>query len=388
MGREVPLLLLADQLTAVDDVLNVVRRDFEQCHLAATSKEAAEWFDAHEARVVLTAFDDVRAAEEAYLAMFSASNRAHTLPHHTILLCEGSDAKNAFEACTRGVFNDYMIYRPLYDPWRLRLSIHNAVERLSSEGDPGISRQGLVRMQEGVDSLRQLLDKLMMQGSELKTSARSVYVDLATNLENHLHALRRQLASSVFEEAVQVVNEELLKDRFAQFQKGHIQKEVDRVRMQLERWSDSWTDGAKNARDECEKRASHAGLSLTERPRSVLVVDDDEMCHRFFEAALTAEGFEVHRALDGFRGLRLMAQLRPDVVIMDVHMPKLDGLEAVTKAKSSLALKDIPILMLTGDADSEIVRNAIRAGAADFIVKPANRATLARKIRKALQLQA
>jgi pilus assembly protein CpaE len=103
----------------------------------------------------------------------------------------------------------------------------------------------------------------------------------------------------------------------------------------------------------------------------VLVVDDDLNIQRVLVFTLKQEGFEVHVASDGQAGVEMTATVEPDLVLMDVAMPKLDGYAATQKIRAAeTAGRRVPIIMLTAEADVEQRVRGLRAGADDDIVKP------------------
>lgn len=102
------------------------------------------------------------------------------------------------------------------------------------------------------------------------------------------------------------------------------------------------------------------------RPRRVLVVDDDEMIRRLLRTVLEADGIEVVEAPDGDAALAAVADLEPSVVVLDVMMPGLDGIEVCRRIDHRVA----KVVMLTARDDPELERAATEAGADHFITKP------------------
>jgi pilus assembly protein CpaE len=103
----------------------------------------------------------------------------------------------------------------------------------------------------------------------------------------------------------------------------------------------------------------------------VLVVDDDLNIQRVLVFTLKQEGFEVHVASDGQAGVEMVAAIGPDLILMDVAMPKLDGYAATQHIRAAEgAGPHVPIIMLTAEADVEQRVRGLRAGADDDIVKP------------------
>ena len=102
----------------------------------------------------------------------------------------------------------------------------------------------------------------------------------------------------------------------------------------------------------------------------VLVVDDDLNIQRVLVFTLKQEGFEVHVASDGQAGVEMAAAIGPDLILMDVAMPKLDGYAATQQIRAAESGRRVPIIMLTAEADVEQRVRGLRAGADDDIVKP------------------
>lgn len=115
---------------------------------------------------------------------------------------------------------------------------------------------------------------------------------------------------------------------------------------------------------------------------TILVVDDEPQIRRVMRATLTAHGYTIIEARDGHEALEKFASERPELVILDMNMPGIDGLEACREIRAS---SSVPIIMLTvRSAEKDKVR-ALDAGADDYIVKPFGIQELLARIRAALR---
>lgn len=117
----------------------------------------------------------------------------------------------------------------------------------------------------------------------------------------------------------------------------------------------------------------------------VLVVDDDISIRHLMRATLDKAGFEVRDAENGSKALKLTAHYRPDIVLLDVQMPFLDGFAVCRHLRGQPETQDIPILIITALEDIESVNRAYDAGATDFITKPVNWPTLTHRVRYMLR---
>ena len=133
--------------------------------------------------------------------------------------------------------------------------------------------------------------------------------------------------------------------------------------------------------DESDKPTEAAGTPTTEArapspPLTILTIDDDPGMLRFYEAALVDDDVQVTSSADPLKGVELAETLRPDLVLLDLTMPGIDGMEALRRI--CLHDPEIRVVMITGDYSIESAVNAIQAGASDYLCKPITR----EKIRK------
>ncbi len=122
------------------------------------------------------------------------------------------------------------------------------------------------------------------------------------------------------------------------------------------------------------------------RPR-ILVVDDDALIRQFLEDQLTGEGYLVSTARDGEEALAKVAADSPDLILLDVMMPKVDGFEVCRRLKSDDRTILIPVVMVTALTATDQRIKGIEAGADDFLSKPYNRLELFTRVRSLLKLK-
>lgn len=101
----------------------------------------------------------------------------------------------------------------------------------------------------------------------------------------------------------------------------------------------------------------------------ILVVDDDPTLIEMYRARLLAEGFAVELAHDGQEGLALAVETHPDLILLDMRMPNITGLEALEILKTTKQTKNIPVIVLTALGDDSLRDQALARGAADYLVK-------------------
>jgi CheY-like chemotaxis protein len=108
---------------------------------------------------------------------------------------------------------------------------------------------------------------------------------------------------------------------------------------------------------------------MTDPPKRVLLVEDDRFLRRAAEAALRQRGFTVLLAADGEEAVRVAQAERPDLILMDLLMPKLTGLEALRILKTGEDTRQIPVVILTNSSREGDMEEAMRLGAVKYLVK-------------------
>ena len=117
----------------------------------------------------------------------------------------------------------------------------------------------------------------------------------------------------------------------------------------------------------------------------ILVVDDDPNVQRVLTYTLKQEGYEVLIAADGAEGLKLWAEEHPELVLLDVQLPKLDGYQVAAKIRAEEpAGSHVPIIMLTAEREVEQRVRGLRAGADDYLIKPFHQAELLARMKSLL----
>jgi CheY-like chemotaxis protein len=105
--------------------------------------------------------------------------------------------------------------------------------------------------------------------------------------------------------------------------------------------------------------------------KRVLVVDDDRVIQQLLEVNLELEGYEVvATAADGKEALEKIAELKPDLVILDIMMPKMDGLEVCRRLRADPELAKIPVILLSARAQDMDIREGLEIGASAYLTKP------------------
>lgn len=121
-------------------------------------------------------------------------------------------------------------------------------------------------------------------------------------------------------------------------------------------------------------------------PEKIFIIDDNKMNINFLQSILIKENYVVESTVDSSNAFKRVLQAKPDLVLLDLMMPQVDGFEVCRQLKTSEQTKLIPIIFLTARTDEEGIRKAFELGAADYVTRPYNRTELLARIRTHLDL--
>ncbi len=121
------------------------------------------------------------------------------------------------------------------------------------------------------------------------------------------------------------------------------------------------------------------------KPSLILVIDDDEAITGVVSTVLSADGHRVLTASDGTTGLELAEKEPPDLILMDIGLPEMDGYEVTRKLKEHISLQSVPVIFLTGQNASEDGGRAFGVGGAAYVQKPFSNQQLKDLVTLALQ---
>jgi class 3 adenylate cyclase len=122
-------------------------------------------------------------------------------------------------------------------------------------------------------------------------------------------------------------------------------------------------------------------------PPRILIVDDNEANRDILRTRLRPQGYELMEAADGEEALSIARRYHPDLILLDVMMPKIDGIEVCRQLKSDADLPFIPIILVTAKADTKDIVAGLEAGADEYLTKPVNQSALVARVKSMLRVK-
>ena len=101
----------------------------------------------------------------------------------------------------------------------------------------------------------------------------------------------------------------------------------------------------------------------------ILVVEDDKFLREMISRKLEKEGYEVYQAIDGEKGEEKIKEVKPDIVLLDLILPGINGFEVLEKLKANPALEQVPVIVISNLGQREDIEKGLKMGAVDYLIK-------------------
>ena len=336
-------------------------------------------FTRHKPQVLVLAYKTLAAAQDRYAELCQGVPDIACVPHQTIVLCDMHEVPRAFELCRDKHFDDYVLFWPMvHDACRLAMSVRLALRAL--EGRRAIDTLQMVTLDgQELASMEGLLDAQIAHAQRICDRAQDANRIARAGVDDALHAFGSRAVATGLDHAIVVNDVARLHAEFNELGMQSLKplfEEVDDAQSPMRQW-------VGNLKEELAPplRAARAVAEQVVglRPR-LLVVDDDAFFRKLLRQMLAQICSEVHGAASGEQAEMLLRTVRPDLILMDVKLPDVDGIALTRKLKAHAQFAAIPVIMVTGQSEKQVMVDSLAAGAADFIVKPVDRELLLRKI--------
>jgi CheY-like chemotaxis protein len=378
-----PRILVATEIIAdAALVRKLLLSEFEHVAISTDANQAVPDFEKYNPDILVLAFNDLEKAERYYLGLYRLSTIIHTKSHHTLILCNKDDLKRVYDLCKKNYFNDYILFWPVPDDaLRLLMAIHQATQQMKC--DPNANLGEIAIQTKRLVELESLLEKYTASGNKhievTNQSVRQAQADVLRALDKFYTNLAKGSRPGM----VEIKDQVGLQKEINCLRKEEIEKHFQSVSAAVQPMR-QWIDSLK-AEMAPQVASARALQAITKRLHpTILIVDDDEYQHKLLAQILNEEKLDLIFTTTGAGALGALHRHQPDLVLMDINLPGIDGIEITRKIKSIELFVNIPVIMITGHSEKNVVIEALRAGAEDFVAKPFDKKVLMLKIRKFL----
>lgn len=379
------VLVATDHVNEAVQIVRMLKDDFDHVQASTVREHAVQDFDSYGTDVLVLAFDRLEKAQRHYLGLYRHGDAAQRRPHRTIVLCTKDEVRAAFDLCRGEYFDDYVLFWPhTYDAHRLSMSVWIASRDLrAAQADHKPVRAELFAHIRHLQELEKKLGEEWTDGECRIEAARVSLQQLEQDIVSTCEDYSRDVTAGEADGRATLPES----DPRAHALEHLKQRQLENARRIGANVVEPVGDWALRLRSRIEPELASAramAQTVHEIRPIVLVVDDDELIAHLVRRALDVDVYDVIGANDSDSALRHLRRVLPDVILMDIRMPGTDGVTLTRQLKATPALRNVPVIMMTGDARRETVYVSMDAGAAEFVVKPFSRESLTSKLEKVL----
>jgi CheY-like chemotaxis protein len=362
--------------------------------------------------VILFALSDVAKSIELYSTLVEHGDLDY--PHYSILLCKNKESYLAFHCCMKGLFDNYFVYQPLYEKFRLLILVHNGLEFCQSNTDVAefngnifeeIDEEIALLIDEGSRCKQNLLEKVNISkiqltkvsdelGQQLVSPELSAQQIMSSITQEHVKPLLSMLENDINLSLDKIISQ-LVAQKIAFKTKSHQSEalinnsppkikhsedfsKLDISALQQENETSQIIDTPP------EKTVNTAPEIYEVKHNKILVVEDNALYRDMLVSVLQRAGFNVHEAQDGLKALQIIKEFKFDLIIMDLFMPNMDGLKATKKIHQISAGREVSVVALTGNTNKELIRKWARFGLKGYLIKPSTKEQILSTVHKVL----
>lgn len=374
-----PRILVATEIGSdADLVRRLLSDEFENVVASTDPERTVQDFDKHRPDVLILAFNNLEKAERYYLGLYRLSTVVHALPHRTLILCNKDDLRRVYELCKKEYFDDYILFWPLtHDATRLPMAVHHAVRQLTAAAIPGPGE--VVAQARHLADLESQLELYAANGGRhLDAVGRSLQL-AEQDIGAALDRFSSKLSDGGHPDLVEIKDRDGLRREINRLKAEEVERRFQGIASAVQpvlQWAGALKD---DLAPQLESARALQSVVAHYRPL-VLVVDDDELQHKLLKQLLAEMNLDLVFATTGAEALGVLRKHRPDLILMDVGLPDVDGVETTRRLKSVEQFASIPVVMITGHSEKTVVVDSLKAGASDFAVKPFDRDVLRAKV--------
>ncbi|MCA2017389.1 response regulator [Vibrio tritonius] len=371
--------LFYDTLDVLDIIKPVVMPCFHSIYELSMEHDMPRFFrlmkDAHYSAVFVFACGSPTTALNFIRAVENQDEESPSLwkkyPSEAVLICDKHKRASAFTMCRNNLFYSYETMRPIYDLGKVQLMLNRVSQHAMTRADLYYaeleSRTMTNEIAKSNEELNRLLESTITHRNESALLLQSI-LDREPNTET----LGDQYWENLFSEVIDGLTEKDKSNLNTLLSPNNNKAQLSQLMAFQQKMFASFESSIERAKPKLHVDKMNLPV--------VIVADDQPVMQRIIRSILEPRGYQVELANHGVEVLLKSQSTEPDLILLDIDMPVMNGFETLTLLKSTPALATIPVIMLTSFSDKEVFSKSIKSGAVDYIVKPTNAEILIRKI--------
>jgi len=387
------VVMIFEQEEDIIGAANILVSQIESYRSIRMNDKTTKFLIKEKPPVILFALADVAKCIEYYASL--VEEKQLNYPHYSILMCNNKESSLAFRCCMKGLFDNYFVYLPLYEKFRLVMIVQNGLsqtlsldtlDKFNEKNFEQIDDDLALLIDESGQCRQQLLDAVSKSQEKISNISQdnnfseSIPTEelVSTITQEHVKPLMTLLENDIKSSLDGMIAQLLSKQ-------VNLKQQAEKSKILVNKQPFNKPTSAKIL--ENIKASIKTEVEETLEPQQqhrILVVDDNGLYRDMLINVLKKENFDVAQAEDGISALHKIKKEHFDLIIMDLYMPKLDGLNTTKQIRTFSGGKDIPVIALTGNKNKEIVRKWATHGLKGYIVKPSTKEEILECVNKVM----
>lgn len=365
-NRHPDIVLITHSEEEVQGVIEIIKEQFDSFRCIVKCDATLEVVYQLQPKVIMFSLATVKDNITLYTLMIKGNILNQN--HYSILLCKNKESSLAFGCCLRNLFNSYFVHQPLYEKYRLKLIVYEGLIRCEVEQNFYDELVGLVNKQDSE------LNELIEQGLDYKKHVLDKIGHSKEEVERIKQQVKEEEHGDVKQALLDMIQNEHLQPLFSALEAFISENLLD----MLQKMSSLQTS-LREAQHINPSQGSAPDFKplqeeeIKERDKHILVVEDNHIYRDMVSDVLTQEGYIVDKVDDGMRAINKIKTELYDLILMDLFMPNLDGLNTTKHIRKVGKNKKTPVVALSGNKKKDIVRKWASHGLAGYIVKPSTK---------------
>lgn len=379
------ILVASASLSDAKLIAKLLGDEFDAVDVSIDETKIVEDFEQARPDVLVLAFRTLEESERYYLGLYRKGDAVHAHPHRTVILCGFPDMKRTYELCKKEYFDDYVLFWPAgNDAPRVCMSVIQAARRLFAQHGDHPSVADFAAQARKIAELDVALREAVRRGGAQLSGIDATLQTAREGASEAIAQFSRSLVADQHNPIVQIRDDAAFSRAIEQLREDAVATPLQQLREQAIEPVRQWAGELGNTVEgQSETTRRIAELAAKVRLK-VLVVDDDEFQLRLLDHLLRGMDLLPEVCVDASTALTKLRALKPDFIMVDLNLPDINGIELTRRIKSAGALREVPLVVMTGASNKHNVIESLRAGAADFVVKPFDRERLHAKLKRFL----
>lgn len=364
-----PVIIYSDSFEIEQSVQKLLIDLNMPAQVANTSDALVNLFKLNDVKILLLCFDIATDGIKKYSDIFNDIALIKQTSHRAISVCTEKQSSDVTRFCLEGEIDNFIIYYPVLDQASFQLIMEKSLSELKNNDEYLNCTSYLTALKQQSKILDKFVDHSFQDCQNLIDYSINSFSKLFEVFDKQLNEIIDEFKN--MENRGDIIPLDQVTDRISQLQMDSLYSPMTNLKKTLFKSNAEWSD--EKFKEYCRlSRKIHVPPSLVKSlsSRKILFVDDDELFRDIMVAMLEVEDYVVLTAAGSEQALETLKHTSPDVIVLDIDMPGINGLELLKIIRANEEWDEIPVLMLTGVVDESTLSTSIKAGANGFFAKP------------------